>query len=96
LPSDSAYTNQVFLRTGTGVIFLGNNTSAGLVISISDPSALGLTPGEEFVLGIHVINTGNDFGMGGGYNNPDGIVHAAVDYLYNHVTIMGLKIYLAG
>ena len=95
LPSDSAYTSQIYLHTGTGSIFLGNNTNTGLVINLSNPSAAGLVPGDEFILGIHVINTGNDFFMGGGYDNPDGTAHAAVNYLYNHSTVIGLKIYLA-
>lgn len=91
LPSDSDYTSQIYLHTGTGMLFLGNNTSTGVVINLSDPSAVGLIPGEEFILGIHVINTGNDFVMGGGYDNPDGIVHAAVNYLYNHITVIGFE-----
>jgi hypothetical protein len=91
LPSDSAYTSQIYLHTGTGSILLGTNTNTGLVISLSNPLAAGLMPGDEFILGIHVINTGNDFVMGGGYDNPDGIAHAAVNYLYNHVTVIGFE-----
>jgi hypothetical protein len=91
LPFTAAYTNQIFLRTATGTIFLGNNTNVGLVINISDPSALGLTPRDEFVLGIHVVNTGHDFVMGGGYDNPDGIAHASVNYLYSHTAVIGFE-----
>ncbi len=80
LPSDSAYTSQVFLYTDAGRFFLGDNKSTGVSINLSDPSALGLSPGEEFVLGIHVLNTGSDFVMGGAYDNPDGVVHAKVNY----------------
>jgi hypothetical protein len=91
LPSDSAYTSQFYLHTGTGEIFLGTNTSTGLVINISDPTALGVTPGDEFALGIHVINTGSDFVMGGGYDNPDGVAHATVNYLYSHIAVIGFE-----
>jgi len=91
LPFEAAYTNQIFLRTGTGMIFLGNNKNVGLVINISDPSALGLVPEDEFVLGIHVVNTGRDFVMGGGYDNPDGVVHAAVNYLSSHIAVIGFE-----
>ena len=91
LPSDSDYTNQIYLHTGAGTIFLGNNSNTGLVINISDPSALGLNPEDEFVLGIHVVNTGDNFVMGGGYDNPDGIVHAAVNYPYSHIAVIGFE-----
>jgi len=91
LPFTAAYTNRIYLHTATGVIFLGNNTNVGLVINISDPSAVGLAPEDEFVLGIHVVNTGRDFVMGGGYDNPDGVVHAVVNYLYNHTAVIGFE-----
>jgi len=91
LPSSAGYTSQIYLHTGTGSILLGNNTNPGVVINLSNPSSAGLMPGDEFILGIHVINTGNDFVMGGGYDNPDGIAHAAVDYLYNHNAVIGFE-----
>jgi hypothetical protein len=53
--------SQIFLFTSTGNIVLGNNKSTGVVINIGDPSAIGLNPEDEFTLGIHVIDTGNDF-----------------------------------
>ena len=91
LPSSASYTSQIYLHTATGSMFLGNSTNTGLVINLGNPSSTGLMPGDEFILGIHVINTGSDFVMGGGYDNPDGIAHAAVNYLYNHVAIIGFE-----
>jgi hypothetical protein len=64
---------------------------AAAVINISDPSALGLSSNDEFIQGIHVINTRNDFVMGGGYDSPDGFIHAAVNYLSGHIAVIGFK-----
>jgi hypothetical protein len=96
LAADSAYISQIYLHTSTGNVFLGNNRNTGVVINIGDPTAIGLNPEDEFVLGIHVINTGNDFFMGGGYDNPDGVVHAAVNYGPNQTAIIGFEDLLGG
>src|SRR5258705_4729176 len=96
LPYEAAYTSQIYLHTGTGEIFLGNSSSIGVVITISDPAAVGLNPEDEFVLGIHVMNTGDNFVMGGGYDNPDGIVHALVNYGYNQTAVIGFEDLLGG
>jgi len=29
--------------------------------------------------------------MGSGYQNPDGIAHASVDYVYTHVAVIGFE-----
>jgi PEP-CTERM motif-containing protein/uncharacterized protein DUF4114 len=91
LPKDAAYTSQIYLHTNAGGMFLGNSTNTGLVINFDNPAAVGLNPGQEFTLGIHVVNTGNDFVMGPGFDNPDGIPHATVNYVYNYVAIIGFE-----
>ena len=91
LPYEAAFTSQIYLHTNAGTIFLGNSSSVGVVITISDPLAIGLNPNDEFVLAIHVINTGDDFVMGGGYDNPDGVVHALVNYGYNKTAVIGFE-----
>jgi hypothetical protein len=93
LSEDASYTSQIYLhlQTNAGEMFLGNSTDTGLVINFDDPAAVGLNPGQEFILGIHVVNTGNDFVMGSGFDNPDGIPHAKVNYVYNHVAIIGFE-----
>jgi PEP-CTERM motif-containing protein len=93
LTKEAAYTNQIYLHlnTNAGGLFLGNNTDTGLVINFDDPASIGLNPGQEFILGIHVVNTGNYFVMGSGADNPDGIPHATVSYVYNHVAIIGFE-----
>jgi uncharacterized protein DUF4114/PEP-CTERM motif-containing protein len=96
LPYEAAYTSQIFLRTGTDMIFLANSSSIGSVIDIGDPATIGLNPEDEFVLGIHVLDTGDDFLMGSGYDNPDGIVHALVNYTYNRTAIIGFEDLLGG
>src|SRR6185436_9638698 len=63
LPYEAAFTSQIYLHTGMGLIFLGNSSSVGAVITISDPATIGLNPEDEFVLGIHVMNTGDNFVM---------------------------------
>ena len=85
LPSDAAYTSQVYLHTATGSVFLGNNTNTGLVINLGDPGVFGLNPGDELIVGIHVPTTGNYFVVGSGVNNPDGVAHASVSYPYNQI-----------
>ena len=67
-----------------------------MVINIGDPVAIGLNLEDEFILGIHVMNTGNDFFMGGGYDNPDGIVHASVNYGPNQTAVIGFEDLLGG
>jgi len=96
LAADSAYISQIYLHTGTGNILLGNNRDAGVVINIGDPAAIGLNLEDEFILAIHVTNTGNDFFMGGGYDNGDGIVHAAVNYGPNQAAVIGFEDLLGG
>jgi Domain of unknown function (DUF4114)/PEP-CTERM motif len=91
MPYEAAYTSQIYLYTSTGTIFLGNSSSIGAMLNLGEPAAAGLNPEDEFVLGIHVIDTGNDFFMGGGYDNPDGIVHAEVNYGLNQSAVIGFE-----
>ena len=91
LPKDAAFTSQIYLHTDSGSVFLGTSMNTGSVMSFDDPSAIGLNPGEEFILGIHVDDTGNDFVMGPSSSNLDGVAHAAVNYLYSHVAIIGFE-----
>jgi hypothetical protein len=95
MPYEAVYTSQIYLHTASETIFLGSSSSTGRVISISDPSVLGLSPGDEFVLGIHVLNTGDKFLMGGAYNNSDGTAHARVNYTPGQ-TVIGFEDLLGG
>jgi hypothetical protein len=91
LPKDAAYTSQIFLHTDSGALFIGSSTNTGSIVTLSNLPALGLNPGEELIFGIHVVDTGYDFEMGSGYENPDGIAHASVDYVYTHVAVIGFE-----
>jgi len=91
LSKDAAYTSQIFLYTDSGPLFIGNSTSTGLVINLTNLPALGLSSGDELTFGIHVVDTGYDFEMGSGYENPDGIAHASVDYVYTHAAVIGFE-----
>ena len=91
LTSDSAYTSRIYLHTATERIFLGANSDAGVVLNLADPSVVGLNPGDEFVLGIYVKDTGKYFVLGGGYENSDGVIHASVTYLPDDVAIIGFE-----
>jgi hypothetical protein len=91
LPYEAAFINEIYLITSTGKTILGNNSDVGLVINFPDPSQLGLFLGDEFVLGIHVVNTGDNFVMGAAYDNPDGVRHANIDYGYNQTAVIGFE-----
>jgi hypothetical protein len=91
LPYEAAFINEIYLSTSTGKTILGNNSDVGLVINFPDPSQLGLFLGDEFVLGFHVVNTGDEFVMGAAYDNPDGVRHANIDYGYNQTAVIGFE-----
>ena len=81
------YRSDIYLLTDSGSFFLANSWQTGTVINLADPAAIGLDRGDEFNLGIHVLNTGQVFVMGPGSSNPDGIAHARVRY-YDDVVLI--------
>jgi hypothetical protein len=37
------------------------------------------------------MNTGKDYVMGGRDDNADGVVHAIVNYVYDHIAVIGFE-----
>jgi hypothetical protein len=91
LAKDAAYTSQIYLETEWGGFFIGESTDTGSLISLDNPTAIGLNAEDDFVITIHVMNTGYDFVMGPGTDNADGVPHAKVTYLYPGITLIGFE-----
>jgi Domain of unknown function (DUF4114)/PEP-CTERM motif len=91
LAKDAAYTSQIYLKTDWGGFFIGESTDTGLLTDLNDPAAIGLYAGDDFVITIHVMNTGYDFVMGPGTDNVDGVPHAKVTYLDPGITLIGFE-----
>nr|HPM43188.1 PEP-CTERM sorting domain-containing protein [Candidatus Omnitrophota bacterium] len=49
------------------------------------------TAGTELVFGIYVTNTGYVYSMGPGSRNPDGLMHATVDFIAPGVANVGFE-----
>jgi hypothetical protein len=80
LLSDSDYTNQFYLQTSSGQFYLGTNLNTGFIVELANPAIVGLKAGDEFVLAIRVLNTGDYFLSGSAIYNPDQIDHALITY----------------
>ena len=88
LAPEAGYNSRIFLLTDTSSFFIANSKDIGLIVNLADPSTVGLNPGDEFTLGIYVMPTADYFRMGDGSSNPDGVAHARVNYLYNHLALV--------
>jgi hypothetical protein len=88
LAPEAGYISQIFLLTDTNSFFIANSKNIGLVVNLADPSTVGLNPGDEFTLAIYVTPTADYFRMGEASSNPDGVAHARVNYLYNHLALV--------
>lgn len=76
LPATAAFTSELWLFEPGPARRIATNRDVGLVVN------LGTFPaGVELLFGIRVLNTGNEFRMGPGTRNPDGIAHAVVTFL---------------
>ena len=76
LPASAGFTSELWLFEPAPARRIATNRDVGLVVN------LGTFPaGVELVFGIRVLNTGNEFRMGPGTRNPDGIPHAVVTFL---------------
>lgn len=82
LGGSAAFTNELYLFSAsdlttplTGPIFNNQTTAPGTSVNLGSFAA-----GTELVFAIKVLNTGHTFFMGPASRNPDGILHAAVDF----------------
>lgn len=85
LPASAGYTSELHLFSPAyGFIALNNN--------VGYTTNIGSFPiGDELIFGIYVQNTGDTFYMGPGSRNPDGIEHAALDFLGGGVANVGFE-----
>ena len=80
------YTSELWLFEPGPPRFLATNRDVGQVIDLGV-----FDPGVELVFGIVVRDTGWTFKMGPGDRNPDGIPHAAVEWLEPGVAVVGFE-----
>ncbi len=87
LPASAGYTSELWLfEPEASRTRIATNRDVGRIVD------LGTFPaGAELVFGIHVINTGYDYRMGPGSRNPDGQIHARVDFLEPGHAIVGFE-----
>jgi hypothetical protein len=87
-PRTSTFAANLFLvnpNTGQKQI-LASNRDVGSVFNLGS-----FTKGVELIFGISVNRTGNNFLMGPGFRNGDGIAHAAVEFLAPGVADVGFE-----
>jgi hypothetical protein len=75
LAPSGVFVSQIFLVSPVSM-FIGLSTEVGKVVQLGHFPA-----GVELVFQIHVLNTGDNFFTGPATRNPDGIAHAAVDFI---------------
>ncbi len=80
------YTSELWLFEPGPPQFIATNRDAGLVVNLGP-----FDPGVELVFGIVVRETGWTFKMGPGERNPDGIPHAAVEFIAEGEAIVGFE-----
>lgn len=93
LPVSSGFVSELGLydNTFTRLVHLMNDEPAGVVVNFNPGADHGIGIGEELIFGIRVLNNGNEFFMGPGSRNPDGIEHAEVDDLGGGVFNVGFE-----
>ena len=86
LPASAGYTSQLWLFSPDPDIYIATNNNIGYTVNLGSFSA-----GTELVFGIYVTNTGYTFSMGPGSRNPDGLMHATVDFIAPGVANVGFE-----
>lgn len=76
----SVYDEVLQLRTSLGTLDLLNGSHIGsqMVLTTKQLADLGIGIGDELDFGLHVRNTGNNFYLGSGDRNADGLSHAYI------------------
>jgi hypothetical protein len=80
LDNNSVFNEILWLRSGSTVIDVANGSQVGSRVTLTkqELADLGIGLGDELQFGIHVQNTSQDFVLGPGSRNADGIDHAYV------------------
>jgi len=87
---DSTFTRKRFLA----------RDEPGNEIATFEPSAvalgLGLTIGDELIFGIKVLDTGDEFFLGPGSRNRDGVRHGAIDLAPGGIIVVSFEDIVGG
>ena len=75
---DSVYDDVLQLRTSLGSFDLakGSHIGSKMTLTADQLADMGIGVGDELQFALHVRDTGNDFFLGSGDRNADGISHA--------------------
>ena len=90
LPAEAGYTSELKLYSVDPDLFVALNRDDGDVFTI-DPSAHGLSVGDELIFGIFVQPTGFTYLMGPAARNPDAIFHALVNFSSPLIATVGFE-----
>jgi hypothetical protein len=77
---DTVYDEILQLRSGLTVLDVayGSQVGSSFTLTSQQLADMGIGVGDELEFGIHVLNTGQDFLLGPGSRNSDGLDHAYV------------------
>ncbi len=80
LHSNTVYDEVLQLRTALRTLDVAEGSRVGSRVTLTERqlAELGINVGDELQFGIHVRDTGNDFLLGPGHRNADGLDHAYV------------------
>ena len=80
LHSDTAYDEVLQLRSAVSVLDVAYSSKVGSKFTLTQQelAALGIGLGDELQFGLHVLNTNQNFLIGPGSRNVDGLDHAYV------------------
>ncbi len=84
LPASAGLTSQLYLLEPEPEVFIATNREVGKVVELGP-----FESGVELIFGIRV--RGNEFRTGPAERNPDGIVHASVDFIEEGVAMVGFE-----
>ncbi len=84
LPATAGLTSELFLLEPEPEVFIATNRQVGTVVEIG-PYPVG----AELIFGIRV--RGNEFRIGPADRNPDGLIHAQVDFIDDDTAIVGFE-----
>ena len=80
LHSDTAYDEVLQLRSAVSILDIGHGSEVGSSFTLTQQQLadLGIGVGDELQFGLHVLNTNQNFLVGPGARNADGLDHATV------------------
>ena len=91
LSDEAGLTSELHLFSTGADRFIATNRDVGLIVDLGN-----FVAGEELIFGTFVRGPGDTFRMGPGSRNPDGLVHAAVNFIAPGVADVGFEDLLRG